>query len=172
MLCSQNYDRTPAAFEFQAKYSQFAWEELAKIQQGDNNFLKVQAMLSISTCCIVFRWIDYARQYVQKTCSIIDSTRLRFIPTYGQPPEYSEEVRHKSTALSQAIYFENYLFLARGGPEPKLTARIEREYRHELQVGNSVLTSLRISLPPIIANVSRIVQDLSVDNEDAGDFVS
>lgn len=149
MLFSQDFNRTPSAPEFQAKISQFAWEELAKIQQGNDDFLKVQAMLSVSSCCIVFRWVGYARQYIQKTCRIIDSARLRFIPTYGHPPEYSEEVRQRSTVLSQAIYFENYLFLACGGSEPKLTARIEREFRRELQVGDGVLASLRISLSPI-----------------------
>ena len=135
MLCSQSFINAPAASELPAKYSQFAWEEIAKIQEGNDNFLKAQAMLSICSCCIVFRWVEYARQYVQKTCRVIESAKLCFLPTYGQPPEYSEEVRHKSTVLSQAVYFENYLFLACGGPEPKLTARIEREYRHELQVG-------------------------------------
>ena len=144
MLCSQIFISTPAASDLQARYSQFTWEELAKIQEGNDNFLKAQAMLSICSCCIVFRWLDFARQYIRKTCRVIDSVKLCFIPTYGQPPEYSEDVRQKSTVLSQAIYFENYLFLACDGPEPKLTARIEREYRYELQVGDGVLASLGI----------------------------
>jgi len=72
---------------------------------------------------------------------------LQFIPTYGQPPEYSEEFRERSTILSQAIYFENYMFLARGGLEPKLTVRIEREFRHELQVRTGdMYTGLCMSL--------------------------
>lgn len=148
MLFSQSFTQTPAAPELQAKYSQFAWEELVEIQRGSDDYLKVQAMLSISSCCIVFRWVDYARQYVQKTCRIIDSAGLCFIPTYGKLPEYSEEVRRRSTALSQAIYFENYLFLACGGSEPKLTAGIEREYRHELQVGDKALARLLITSFP------------------------
>jgi hypothetical protein len=134
MHFAQNFIHTPAAPEFQAKYSQLAWEELAKIQDGDDDTLKVQAMLSICSCCIVFRWVGFARQYAQKACRVVDSTRLRFLPTYGRLPEYSEEVRERSTVLSQIIYLENYLFLACGGPEPKLTVRIEKEYRHELQV--------------------------------------
>ena len=149
MLSSQTFNTTPAAFDLQAKYSQLAWEELAEIQKGNDDFLKAQAMLSISSCCIVFRWVGFARQYVQKTCRVIDSARLCFIPKYGQPPEYSEEVRQRSTVLSQAIYLENYLFLACGGPEPKFTARIEKEYRQELQVGDNPLARLRTSSSPI-----------------------
>lgn len=136
MFFAQDFARTPAALHFQAKYSQLVWEELAEVQKGNDDGLKVQAMLSIGTCCIVFRWTDFAREYVQKASRIINTTGLQFIPTYGQLPEYSEEVRERSTFLSQVIYFENYLFLTRGGQEPKSTARIEKEFRHELQVGN------------------------------------
>lgn len=149
MLFSQSLINTPAATDLQARYSQFAWEELAKIQEGNDDCLKVQAMLSISSCCIVFRWVGFACQYIQKTSRVIDSARLCFIPTNEQPPGYSEEVRQRTTVLSQAIYFENYLFLACGGPEPKFTAAIEKEYRHELQVWDCGLTSLRLSSLPI-----------------------
>ena len=144
MLFAQNLINTPAASDLQAKYSQFAWEELAKIQEGNDDCLKVQAMLSISSCCIVFRWVEYACQYIKKTCRVIDSAKLCFVPTDGRPPGYSEEVRQRTTVLSQAIYFENYLFLACGGPEPKLTARIEKEYRHELQVWDCFLACSRL----------------------------
>jgi len=136
MYFDQDSVHTPAALRFQARYSQLAWEELAKIQKGNDDYLKAQAMLSISSCCIVFRWIDFARQYIRKACHSANAAGLQFIPKYGKPPEYSEQVRERSAVLSQVIYFENYLFLVYGGPEPSLTARIEREFRHELQVGN------------------------------------
>ena len=136
MYFTQDSVHTPAALRFQARYSQLAWEELAKIQKGNDDYLKTQAMLSISSCCIVFRWIDFARQYIQKACHAANAAGLQFIPKYGQSPEYSEQIREGSAVLSQIIYFENFLFLAYGGPEPSLTARIEREFRHELQVGD------------------------------------
>ena len=136
MFFVQDFIHTSPALHLQARYSQLVWEELANIQKGNDDGLKVQAMLSICTCCLVLRWINFARQYIQKACRIINSKNLQFIPMYGQPPEYSEEVREKTTILSQSIYFENYLFLVCGGPEPRLTAKIEKEFRHELQVGN------------------------------------
>ena len=136
MYFSQESVHPHAALRFQARYSQLAWEELAKMQKGNDDYLKAQAMLSISSCCIVFRWIDFARQYIQKACHAVNTASLQFIPKYGQPPEYSEQVRERSTVLSQVIYFENYLFLAYGGPEPNLTAKIEKEFWHELQVGD------------------------------------
>ena len=133
MYFTQNLVPTPAAVQFQAKYSQLIWEELAEMKEG-NVHLKAQAMLSICSCCIVLRWVDFAREYIRKSCRVVNAANLRFIPAYGRPPEYSEKVRERSTVLSQIIYFENYLFLAYGGPEPRLTARIEKEFRHELQV--------------------------------------
>ena len=168
MLFSKIFIHTPAAPGLQARYSQSAWEELAKIQEGSDDYLKAQAMLSICSCCIVFRWVDFARDYTRKACRVIDSARLQFIPAYGQPPEYSEEVRQRSTVLSQIIYFENYLFLACGGPEPKLTARIEKEYRHELQVCNEVFVVRVPTHQSNTANLSYSVQDMSTDDEDAG----
>ena len=136
MHLSQSFMQSPSAPEFQARYSELVWEELAKMRRGNNNELKAQAMLSISACCVIFRWMDIASQYLHKACRVINTASVRFIPTCGQPPPYSEEIRERSAILSQVIYFENYLFLACGGPQPGLTARIEREFRYELQVGN------------------------------------
>jgi hypothetical protein len=135
MFFTQNSVHTPTALRFQAKYSQLVWEEIAKIQKGNDDYLKAQALLSICSCCIVFRWADFARQYIQKACHAANAASLQFIPKDGRPPGYSEQVRERSTVLSQLIYFENYLFLAYGSPEPNLTARIEIEFRNELQVG-------------------------------------
>ena len=132
----QSFIQTPGAPHLQARHSQSVWEGLAKILKGNNNVLKAQAVLSISTCCLIFRWIDYAHQYLHKACRLINMANLQFIPTCGQPPAYSEEICERSAILSQAIYFENYLFLTCGGAEPKSTARIEREFRCDLQVGN------------------------------------
>lgn len=169
----QDSVHVPDALNQQAKYAQLAWEELAKVQRGKDDYLKAQSMLSIGTCCVVFRWVDYARQYIQKACGVVNTTSLQFIPKYGHPPEYSEQVRERSTILSQVIYFENYMFLTYGGSEPNLTARIEREFRHELQVGGRGSHDFMYVTHRIhIANVSSTVQNLSVDHEDPSNFVS
>jgi len=136
MYFSKNLERVPSAVQFQAKYCQLAWEELIKIRNGNDDHLKAQAMMSVSSCCIVFRWTELARQYIQKACQVVNTAGLQFIPAHGQPPEYSERVRERSTVLSQIIYFENFLFLTYGGQEPSLTTRIEKEFRHELEVGS------------------------------------
>ena len=173
MFFSKNFAQVPSALDFQAKYVQLAWQGIVEIRKGNDDYLKAQAMLSVSSCSIVFRWIEFARQYIQKACHVVNTASLQFIPTYGQPPEYSEQVRERSTVLSQVIYFENYLFLAYGGQKPELTAGIEKEFRHEFQVGNQdtsefISTTHRFYL----ANVSDAVHDLSVNHEDAGHFVS
>jgi hypothetical protein len=59
---------------------------------------------------------------------------MRFIPKYEHPPPYSDEIHEKSTVLSQIIWMENLFFLTCGGERPKLTTKIEEEFRHELPV--------------------------------------
>ena len=135
MYFAQNLVATPAAVQFQAKYIQLLWEEFAEIREGNDDYLMAQAMLSVCSCSIVLRWVDYAREYIRKACRVVNAANLQFVPAYGRPPEYSEKVRERSTVLSQIIYLENYLFLAYGSPEPRLTVKIEKEFRHELQVG-------------------------------------
>ena len=74
------------------------------------------------------------REYLKKACIALNAAKLRFIPDTGRPPELTEEVHERLALLSQVIYFEHYLFLAVDGLEPKMAARIEGEFRYELQV--------------------------------------
>ena len=72
--------------------------------------------------------------YFLKACKIIEKEKFRFIPEYGLPVAFSEQVREDACLLSQAIYLENFFYLAMGGSAPVKTARIEREFRCDLQV--------------------------------------
>lgn len=150
MLFTQGSSHNQPVLSFHAKYAQSTWEQLFEMQRGNDEILKAQAMLCVCTSCLVFRWIDFGRQYLQKACRIVDSARLRFTPPYGQPLEYSEEVRRRSTVLSQLIYFENYLFLACGRPEPRLTIRMEDEFRRKLQVGIEIHEDLTRQLIDLV----------------------
>ena len=80
------------------------------------------------------RWIDSARKCLTKTCIALNAANLRFIPATGRPPGLTEDVRERAVVLSQVIYLESYMFLAVDGTEPKMTVRIEKEFRHDLQV--------------------------------------
>jgi len=133
-------EHSPPMVLLQARYVQKFWEELANIQQGNNLGLKVQSMFFLTSGCILVRLIQVAHLYLWKTCKMLDGGDMRFIPKYGHPPEFSDEVHEKSTVLSQIIWMENYMFLTLGGERPKLTTRIEEEFRNELPV------SLRRSL--------------------------
>ena len=66
--------------------------------------------------------------------SDLNKADLRFLPVYGRPAELSEQVREDAAVLSQAIYLENYFYLTLGGPAPAMGARIEKEFRLDLQV--------------------------------------
>ena len=79
-------------------------------------------------------FIASTRLYLLKLCDIINESNLQFLPTYGRPPELSDRVRESAVVLSQAIYLEKYLYLTLGGSAPTMTARIEREFRLDLQV--------------------------------------
>ena len=124
---------SPQMVQLHAKHSQLSWEQIAEISKGNDATLKAQAFLKIATTSLYVRWFDFGRQYLTKACIALNAAKLQFIPTTGHPPELTEDVLERLAILSQNIYFENYMFLAVDGKEPKMTARIEKEFRHELQ---------------------------------------
>lgn len=130
---------SPPMILLHARYMQKFWEELANIQQGDNFDLKVQAMFFLASGGIFVRLVQLASLYLWKTCKILNGVSMQFIPKYGHPPAYSDEVHEKSTVLSQVIWMENYFFLTCNGEKPKLTARIEEEFRNQLPVSSREL---------------------------------
>ena len=75
-----------------------------------------------------------SREYLTKACIALNVAKLRFIPDTGCPPVFTEDVHERLAVLSQVIYLEHHLFFAVDGLEPRMTARIEKEFRHELQV--------------------------------------
>ena len=123
-----------AAVRLRAKHGQFAFEQLAEINKGSDASLKVHAFLCIVSASLYGRWFHLSREYLTKTCIALNAAKLRFIPDTGRPPGLTEDVHERLATLSQVIYFEYYLFLTMDGFEPKMTARIEKEFRHELQV--------------------------------------
>ena len=135
-----------------ARYIQKFWEELACINRGNDLDLKVQAMFFLTSACFSVRLVHVAHLYLWKTCKIINGVDLRFTPKYGHPPPYSDEVHEKSTVLSQVIWMENYLFLTCNGEKPKLTTRIEEEFRSVLPVS---FCKLYVALPPCVEASSR-----------------
>jgi len=125
------------AVRLHAKHGQLGFEQLAEIDKGFDPSLKVHAFLYVATGN---PWFRISREYLVKACIALNAAKLRFIPDTGRPPEFTEDVHERLATLSQVIYFEHYLFLAVDGLEPKMTARIEKEFRHELQVSVRSLT--------------------------------
>ena len=123
----------PALVLMQARYAQRFWETLIEIKTG-NQGLMAQGLLLFTFALVMMGFQIVPLFYLSKVFDLIDSGDLRFLPVYGRPPELSEQVREDTAVLSQAIYLENYLHLALGGPAPVKTARIEREFRMDLQV--------------------------------------
>ena len=117
-----------------ARYAQRSFEQIAEINKGSDANLKAHAFLYLTTACLYGRWFGISREYLTKACIALNAANIRFIPTTGRPPELTEDVYERLVMLSQIIYFENYMFLAVDGTVPKMTARIEKEFRHELQV--------------------------------------
>ena len=134
MHYSSIVEDSPPMVLLHARYIQSFWEELAEIHQGNNYDLKVQSLVFIIAGCVFVRMPRLAGLYLWKACKLLDAAGMRFIPKYGHPPQYSDEVHEKSTVLSQLIWTENYLFLTCDGARPRLTARIEEEFRKELLV--------------------------------------
>jgi len=125
---------SPTMVRLHAKHGQLALKQLAEIIKGSDANLQAQALLYVAAASLYSRWFVVSRKYIRKACIALNAASLRFIPTTGHPPGLTEDVRERLVVLSQIIYFENYMFLAVDGTEPKMTARIEKEFRHELQV--------------------------------------
>ena len=158
----------------QAKYIQISLELPAEISRGRDWELRAQVAFWITAGSIILRRSDAIRLYIRESCEVVDATRLLSVPAYGKPPEVSEEPQEKLSVLLQIIYFENFLFLACGGAELTMTARIEMESRHQLRVrpATSLSFMLRIQRSPALGSIPSIVQDLSVDYMHANYFVS
>jgi len=127
-------EHTPAMVFLRAKHAQRASEQAAEINKGSDRYLAVQVSLSLVFMSIHARWLNPARQWLAKTCTYLSAANLRFIPAIGRPPGLTEDIRERIVALSQVIYMESYMFLAVDGTEPMMTARIENEFRRDLQV--------------------------------------
>ena len=139
-------DTTPGAIRLHARRTQTSWESLAELVKGSDHKLKVQAILGIASSYIYMGKMQSASHYIRRSCDYIKAGNLQFVPTYGRPPEYSEELHETLAALSQTIYWANYSFLVCGGPEPHATAKLEREFRRELLVGGYQMINSMLKL--------------------------
>ena len=128
-------DDSPAMVRFHARRAQMAWEALAELFRGTDYRTIVQAAVLVASSHVYMCLPQTALLYIQKTCEFIRAGDLQFVPTCGRPPEFSEELHETLAALSQVIYWANYLFLMCRGPEPRATASLEREFRQDLPVG-------------------------------------
>jgi len=166
----EGVDNSASMIRLQATYIQGTLRPFAGIFEGHDWLLRAQAALWIAAGSAIVRTTSLTRAFIQKSCEAVDAAGLQFIPTYGRPPELSEDLHEKLSVLSQIVYFENFLFLTCGGAEPVMTARIEKEFKHKLQVWRASLSfTLRVQRS-LIGSVSGIVQDLSVDHAHANRF--
>ena len=124
----------PEMLRLHAKYGQLAFEQVVEIVKGNDANLTAQVFLYVAAVCLYERWFRLSRQYLTKACIALNAASLQFTPATGRPPALTEDVHERLVILSQAIYLENYHYLAVDGVEPKMTARIEKEFRHELEV--------------------------------------
>lgn len=142
-LC-EGMDNLPAMVPLQARHVQRSLELLAEILAGRDLELKAQVALWVAAGSLIMRLTDLTQPYIERACEAVNAAGLRFIPTYGRPPEYTEDLHEKLSVLSQIIYFENYLFLTCGGAEPTMTARIEEEFTCRLQVRPASSSPLKV----------------------------
>ena len=125
---------SPTIIRLHARYAQRAWESMVQLQQTNQERSKAQALVLLTHTFVILGLSASSQVYFLKACKIIEKEKFRFIPEYGLPVAFSEQVRENACLLSQAIYLENFFYLAMGGSAPVKTARIEREFRCDLQV--------------------------------------
>ena len=127
-------ETTYAVVLLQARYAQMAWESLAEIHATDDHVLKAQTFIQLVHTFIIIGLTTGAQFYLFKIRKIIDKAKLQFLPAYGGPTELSEQVREDAVVLSQAIYLEIYFYLTLNWSTSLKMARIEKEFRLDLQV--------------------------------------
>ena len=147
MLFSADINHSPAMVRLHARRSQIAWECLADLFKSENYVVTVQVVTKVAAAYILIRMVHTSNFYIHKCCEVIKVGKLSFIPTCGRLPELSEDLHETLVALSQTIYWSNYLFLMCGGPEPHATAQLEKEFRQELPVSTfaTVLSRIRLT---------------------------
>ena len=158
-------DDSPALIRLQTKYVRKSLGLLVDALKGHDWELTAQVALWVTAGSLVMQLGHVTYPYIKKCCEAVNVAGFQFIPTYGRPAEFSEDLHEKLSVLSQIIYYENFWFLTCGGAEPTMTAKIEKEFRYRLQVPSTsswlftshVQRSLTGGLPDI-------VQHLSVDH--------
>ena len=148
MMFSPDVGSTPTMIKLHARRTQIMFECLAELLKGRDYRTTVQSLTVSFSSYVLMHMPQTALLYIQKSCDVIEAGNLQFVPTYGRPPEFSEDLHETLVALSQTIYWANYLFLTHGGPEPRATANLEREFRQELPVSET--TSILLYLKFII----------------------
>jgi hypothetical protein len=148
-------DDSPATVQFHARRVRTFWGVAADLFKGTDYRTRAHFGASVISSCIFLRMPKMALLYTQKCCEFVQAGNLQFVPTYGRPPEFSEDLHEILAALSQVIYWANYLFLMCGGPEPRVTAELELEFRQELPVGD--ISSL-LSYSGLICYCSELIR--------------
>ena len=167
----EGVENSPAMVKIYAKYVQKSLEFLTEILVMREWELQAQVALWITMGSIVMRLNYVTPGYIKKGCEAISLGGLCFVPTYERPPDFSDELHEKLTVLSQIIYFENFLFLTRGGAHPTMTARIENEFRRKLKVWPAIRPTFISHIHFFfVGNISGVVQDLSVDHAHTSHF--
>ena len=136
MLFSPDGRPTHTMVLFYTRRAQIAWERLVDVIKSKDYRAAVRALMVVISNTILLCMTQTSLLYIQKSCEIIRAGDLRFVPTYGTPPEFSEDLHKALVPLSQTIYWANYLFLTRGVPDPSVTADLEQEFRQALPVGD------------------------------------
>jgi len=160
----KGFGDTPAMFHFFVRRTQSGWEGLVDLFRESDCKTKLQASVLVTAGNVLIRLPQTALLYIRKSCDFIKAGNLQFVPTYGRPPEFSEDLHETLAALSQTIYWANYVFLMCSGPEPHATAELEKEFRQDLPVGGPVSAPSCIQLIFTTASLPDPVQDLSSDD--------
>ena len=148
MMATVGADCSSAFVHFHARRVQTAWESLAELFGSRDHETCLHAAVFVVSSHVYIRLPQMALLYIQKCCEFIEGGKLQFIPTSGCLPEFSEKLHEILAALSQTIYWANYLFLMCGGPEPHATATLETQFQQDLQVSKATsLSHVGLNLP-------------------------
>lgn len=127
-------ENTSAMADSQAICDQMTWESLIALNETGQHRAKAQALVLVVHKFVLLGFTQSAKSFILKLCEIINNAQLRFLPDDTSLVELPEQIREDASVLSQAIYLENYSYLALDGSATAMTRRIEGEFRSNLRV--------------------------------------
>lgn len=117
-----------------AYFTQLAFESLAETRVEDDTFLHAQALQTLASKFLAFRYPLWAKHLLERAFAAVYKYDIRFMPRQEAQliPTFSEEIHERAMCLSQLIYAQICLDLLY--ESSNILVELENQMEDELAV--------------------------------------